>query len=86
MQQKIHIQTENKVVLSYAVKWEGGKGGGRGRGAQKTKTFAALEVLIGLRDQNYCRVLYRDPAKTSRLSIKNYKYSMQFKKYEGSQT
>ena len=81
MQQKIHIQTENKGVLSYAVKWEG-----RGRGAQKTKTFAALEVLIGLRDQNYCRVLYRDPAKTSRLSIKNYKYSMQFKKYEGSQT
>ena len=64
----------------------GGRGGGRGRGAQKTKTFAALEVLIGLRDQNYCRVLYRDPAKTSRLSIKNYKYSMQFKKYEGSQT
>lgn len=82
MQQKIHIQTENKVVLSYAVKWGGGGGGG----AQKTKTFAALEVLIDLRDQNYCRVLYRDPAKTSRLSIKNYKYSMQFKKYEGSQT
>ena len=82
MQQKTHIQTENKVVLSYAVKW-GGRGGG---GAQKTKTFAALEVLIDLRDQNYCRVLYRDPAKTSRLSIKNYKYSMQFKKYEGSQT
>ena len=62
----------------------GGEGGGGG--AQKTKTFAALEVLIDLRDQNYCRVLYRDPAKTSRLSIKNYKYSMQFKKYKGSQT
>ena len=42
MQQKTHIQTENKVVLSYAVKWGGGGGGG---GAQKTKTFAALEVL-----------------------------------------
>ena len=62
------------------------KNGTEEGGAQKTKTFATLEVFIGLRDQNYCRVLYRDPAKTSRLSIKNYKYSMQFKKYEGSQT